>query len=194
MNRTERQLNGEERALLIDLYIEGLDEGNDEKIGRVLQFTLNDPLLDEKISQINSQYASELGFDALTEKVIELVHEHLPSAFKENNLDDKVLTFGDVAKQLNVKNRVPEGEEETNRHLAENDTPLPSYLSLAEIKRIAGELKLVVKDKYWIPFFKEANFLIFRRSQENAAFAMRAKRLLKKRDENDKSSEKTNDK
>jgi hypothetical protein len=194
MNRIEGQLNAEERGLLIDLYIEGLDEGNDEKIGRVLQLSLRDSFLDEMIDRVNSEYVSESVLGALAEKVVELAHEHLPSAFEKNKPENKVLTFGDVAKQLVVKKRVPEGEEETNQYLAENDTPLPAYLSLAEIKRIAEELKLAIKDKYWIPFFREANFLIFRRSQQQAAYATRAKRLQKKREQSHESSEKTNDK
>lgn len=195
MNRFDGQLNGEQRKLLIDLYIEGLDESNDEKVAKVLQFTLRDSILDEMISRINSHYAAELGFDELTETVVELAHEHLTSVFKENEYEEKILTFGDVAKQLIVKNRVPVGEEETNRHLAENATPLPSYLSLAEIKRIAGEIfNLEIKDKYLLPFFREANFLIFRHSQQQAAFATRVKRLQKKKEKNDGSSETTKNK
>lgn len=191
MKSFDGQLNDEQRKLLIDLYIEGLDEGNDEKVGRVLQFTLSDSTLDEMVNRVNSHYAVELGFDELTETVIALAHEHLPSAFKQDEIEEKTLTFGDVAKQLIVKNRVPVGEEEINRQLANNATPLPSYLSLAEIKRIAGEIfNLEIKDKYLVPFFKEANFLIFRHSQQQAAFATRAKRLQKKKEKNDGSSEK----
>lgn len=191
MKRIDGQLNGEQRRLLIDLYVEGLDEGNDEKVAKVLQFTLRDEEFENMISRVNSFYAQELGLDELAEKVVELAHEHLPSAFKENEYEQKVLTFGDVAKQLIAKDRVPNGEEETTRKLAENVTPLPSYMSLAEIKRIAGDLSLKIKDQFWTPFFKEANFLIFRQSQKQAAFATRTKRLQKKKENKDGSSEKT---
>lgn len=194
MKEFKGQLNDEQRELLIDLYVEGLDEGNDEKAATVLQFTLRDEILDEMVNRVNSAYARELGFDELAKTVVELAREHLPSAFKEDSYEEKVLTFGDVAKQLIVKNRVPVGEEETTRRLAENAAPLPNYLSLAELKRIAAELKLKIKDQYWTPFFKEANFLIFRRSQQQAAFATRAKRLRKNKEKNDGTSEKTNDK
>lgn len=187
------QLNDEQRELLIDLYVEGLDAKDDEKVAKVLQFALRDGTLDEMISRVNSFYAQELGFDELADTVVELAREHLPSAFKKNDFEEKTLTFGDVARQLTAKNRVPQGEEEINRQLAENATPLPVYLSLAEIKRIAERLKLKIKDKYWLPFFKEANFLILRRSQQQA-FATRAKRLQKKKEGNDGSSEKTKNK
>jgi hypothetical protein len=193
MKRFDRQLNGEQRELLIDLYIEGLDESSDEKVAKVLQFTLRDEVLDEMISEVNSFYAQELGLDELTKTVVELAHEHLLSAFKEVDLEEKLLTFGDVAKQLAAKNRIPKGEEASNRLLAENATPLPDYLSLAEIKRIAGHLSLKIKEQYWLPFFKEANFLILRRSQQQA-FATRAKRMQNKKGRNDESSEKTSGK
>lgn len=194
MKEFEGQLNGERRKLLIDLYIEGLDESNDEKVAKVLHFTLRDEELDEMVSRVNWFYAQELGFNELAEKVVELAREHLPSAFKENDYEEKILTFGDVAKQLIVKNRVPKGEEEANRQLAENATPLPGYLSLAEIKRIAGELRLQIRDRYWTPFFREAGFLVMRESQQQAAFATRAKRLQKKKENKDGSSEKTKNK
>lgn len=171
-----------------------MDESNDEKVAKVLQFTLRDEEFDEMISRINSCYAAEIGLNELAKTVVELAHEYLPSAFKENNYEEKTLTFGDVAKQLIVKNRVPRGEEEANRRLAENSTPLPSYLSMAEIKRIAGELKLKIKDQYWLTFFKEANFPIFRRSQQQASFATRAKRLQRKKEDNYESREKTKNK
>lgn len=193
MKIIDGQLNGEQRELLVDLYVEGLDEANDEKVAKVLQFTLRDEVLDEMINEINSVYAQESGFDELTKIVVELAHKHLPSAFKEENSEEGFLTFGDVAKQLAAKNRVPKGDEETNRQLAENATPLPNYLSLAEVKRIAGRLRLKIRNQYWLPFFKEANFLILRRSQQQA-FAMRAKRLQNKKGKINESSEKRNDK
>lgn len=191
MKKNDGQLNGEQRELLIDLYIEGLDAKDDEKIAKVLQFTLRDEELDERISRVNSFYAQELGLNELAQTVVELAHEHLPSAFKENDYEEKNLTFGDVAKQLIAKNRVPNGEEETTRQLTENATPLPNYLTLAEIKRIAGELSLKIKDQYWTPFFREAGFLRMRESQQQAAFATRTKRLQKKKETKDGSSEKT---
>lgn len=194
MNRFDGQLNENQRRLLIDLYIEGLDEGNDEKVSRVLGFTLRDEELDQMVSRVNSFYAQELGFDELAETVVELAHAHLPSAFQEDEYEEQVLTFGDVAKQMSAKNRVPTGEEETNRQLADNRTPLPSYLSLSELKRIAEELKLHIKDRYWTPFFREAGFLRMRKSQQQAAFATRAKRLQKKKENKDESREKTKNK
>jgi hypothetical protein len=194
MKKNDGQLNGEQRELLIDLYIEGLDARDDEKIAKVLQFTLRDEELDERISRVNSFYSQEIGLNELAQTVVELAHEHLPSAFKENDYEEKNLTFGDVAKQLIAKNRVPNGEEETTRQLTENATPLPNYLTLAEIKRIAGELSLKIKDQYWTPFFREAGFLRMRESQQQAAFATRTKRLQKKKENQDGSGEKTKNK
>lgn len=190
MKEFKGQLNDEQRELLIDLYVEGLDAKDDEKVAKVLQFALRDEALDEMINRVNSFYAQELGFDELSKTVVELAREHLPSAFKENDFEEKTLTFGDVARQMTAKNRVPKGEEEINRQLAENATPLPDYLSLAEIKRIAAQWKLQFREKYWLPFFKEATFLTLRQSQQQA-FAARAKRNLKTREKKNESGENT---
>lgn len=72
MKKFDGQLNVEQRELLLDLYIEGLDESDDEKVAKVLQLTLRDARLDEMINEINSVYAQEFGFDELANTVVEL--------------------------------------------------------------------------------------------------------------------------
>lgn len=59
MNSINKQLNDEQRELLIGLYVEGLDEADDGKVARVLQFTLHDESLDGMIDEVNSFYAGE---------------------------------------------------------------------------------------------------------------------------------------
>lgn len=193
MEKLNEKLSNEQREFLLELYVEGLDEVSDEKVAKVLKFTLYDEVLDAQIDEVNSFYAQELGFDNLAQTVVGLADEHLQTRYEEVEFEAKILTFGDVAKKLEAKNRVPQGEEENNRQLAENNTPLPDYLSLAEIKRIAGRLKLKFKEKYWSPFFKEATFLTLRESQQQA-FATRAKRPRKGKEKSDESSEKTKNK
>ena len=193
MKRFDEKLNDDERGRLIDLYVQGLDEADDEKVAQVLEFALYDEIVDEKITEINLFYAQESGFDNLAQTVVELADEHLQTRYEEPNFKPKILTFGDVAKKLEEKKRVPAGEEENNRQLTENDMPLPDYLSLTEIKRVAERLKLKFKEKYWQPFFKEATFLTMRQSQQ-LAFAMRAKRPSKNKGKRDESEEKTKDK
>lgn len=193
MEKSNEKLNDRQRELLLEFYIEGLDEADDAKVAKVLQFSLRDETLDAQIDEINSFYAQELGFDNLAQTVVRLADEHLQTRYEETEFEAKTLTFGDVAKKLEAKNRVPQGEEENNRQLAENNTPLPDYLSLAEIKRIAGRLKLKFKEKYWSPFFKEATFLTLHESQQQA-FATRAKRPRKSEEKSDESREKTKNK
>lgn len=188
-----KQLSDKERELLVELYIEGLDEADDEKIVNALHFALYDAEFDRIIDEINASYAEELGFNELAAAVVKLADEHLQSRYEDVEVEKKILTFGDVAKKLAEKNRVPQGEEANNRQLAENNTPLPNYLSLAEIKQIAAQLKLDFKEKYWTPFFKEATFLILRQSQQQA-FATRAKRLPTTKEKPDESSKKNGDK
>ncbi|CAN5141131.1 hypothetical protein BH20ACI1_BH20ACI1_12420 [soil metagenome] len=192
----KRYLHTEEflrRKRLIAAYLKGLETGNTNLTAAVWLAAETDAELERLLDEINFDYESELELTSFAKDanlVRKLADEHLQTRFEEAEFEKKVLTFGDVAKKLEAKNRVPNGEEENNRKLAENDTPLPSYLTLAKIRRVAGQLKIKFKEKYWTPFFKEATFLTLRQSQQQA-FATRRKRELKKKDE---SGKKTTDK
>ncbi|CAN5777075.1 hypothetical protein BH20ACI4_BH20ACI4_04490 [soil metagenome] len=180
------------RKRLISAYIEGLETGNMDLTAAIWLAAETDKELEKILDEINLDYESEFEltpFAKNAELVRELADEHLQTRYEEIEFEKKVLTFGDVAKKLEAKNRVPDGEEANNRKLAENNTPLPNYLSLAEIKRIAAQLKIKFKEKYWTPFFKEATFLTLRQSQQQA-FATRRKRELK----NNESGKKTTNK
>lgn len=184
------------RKRLIAAYLEGLETGDTDLTAAVWLAAEIDTELERLLETINFDYEAELGLTSFAKDaklVRELADEHLQTRFEEIEFEEKVLTFGDVARKLEVKNRIPKGEEENNRRLVEDQTPLPSYLSLAEIKRIAAQMKLNFKEKYWTPFFKEATFLTLRQSQQQA-FATRAKRELKNKEKKNEPSEKTTDK
>lgn len=184
------------RKRLIAAYLEGLETGDTDLTAAVWLAAEIDTELERLLEEINFDYEAELGLTSFAKDaklVRELADEHLQTRFEEIEFEEKVLTFGDVARKLEVKNRIPKGEEENNRRLVEDQTPLPNYLSLAEIKRIAAQMKLNFKEKYWTPFFKEATFLTLRQSQQQA-FATRAKRELKNKEKKNEPSEKTTDK
>lgn len=184
------------RKRLIAAYLKGLETGDTDLTAAVWLAAEIDAELERILEEINFDYESDLELTSFAKDaklVRELADENLQSRYVEVEFEEKVLTFGDVAKKLEAKNRVPKGEEENNRQLAESDAPLPDYLSLAEIKRIAAKLKLEFKEKYWTPFFKEATFLTLRQSQQQA-FATRAKRSQLKKEIKDEPSEKTGDK
>lgn len=195
----KKYLNTEEflrRKRLIAAYLEGLETNDADLTAAVWLAAETDAELEGILDAINFDYEDEFNltpFAANAKLVRELVDEHLQTRFEEIEFEERILTFGDVAQKLETKNRVPPGEEENNRRLAEDKTPLPDYLSLAEIKRIAAQMKLDFKEKYWTPFFKEATFLILRQSQQQA-FATRVKRELKRKEKTNESSEKTADK
>lgn len=184
------------RKRLIVAYLEGLETGDADLTAAVWMAAETDAVLERMLDEINFDCECELELTIFAKDaklVRELADEHLQTRFEEVEFKEKILTFGDVAKKLEAKSRVPAGEEENNRRLAEDKTPLPNYLSLTEIKRIAAQMKLGFKEKYWTPFFKEATFLTLRQSQQQA-FATRAKRELKAKEKSNESSEKTTDK
>lgn len=188
------------RKRLIAAYLEGLETGNTDLTAAVWLAAEQDAGLERILDEINFDMEAELeltafGRDAML--VRELADEHLQTRYVEIKFEEKVLTFGDVAKKLEDKKRVPTGDETTNKVLLENAVPLPEWLSLSEIKRLAAELKIKASERFWSLFRKEAIFLTMRQSQQQAAFATRAKRLQKrgeKADESTKSREKRKNK
>lgn len=183
----KKHLNTEEflrRKRLIAAYLEGLETGDTDLTAAVWLAAETDAELERILDEINFDYESEFEltpFAAGAKLVRELADEHLQTRFEKIEFEEKVLTLGDVARKLEDKRRVPTGDETTNKELLENAMPLPEWLGLSEIKRLAAELKIKASEHFWSLFRKEAIFLTMRQSQQQAAFATRAKRLQKKR-------------
>lgn len=170
------------RERLIDLYVEGLDTGAAEKIAIVLEAAVADNELDRIVHEINRAYEEEHRLTSFVEQaatVRELAREHLPSAFADEELPPRPLTIGDVAKQLEIGQNLPQSERDAARALLENQTPLPKTMSFGEIKRLASELKFAASNLFWRRFLGAAMSLRAARSEEMALFAARQKRLKK---------------
>lgn len=189
----KKHLNTEEflrRKRLIAAYLEGLETGDTDLTAAVWLAAETDAELERILDEINFDYESEFEltpFAAGAKLVRELADEHLQTRFEKIEFEEKVLTLGDVARKLEDKRRVPTGDETTNKELLENAMPLPEWLGLSEIKRLAAELKIKASEHFWSLFRKEAIFLTMRQSQQQAAFATRAKRLQKKEEKDDES-------
>ncbi len=169
------------RERLLDLYVWGLDHGNADAIATVLNAALTDPQLNSLIDEVNQAYEDEERLSPLAneaETVRALLQQHLPSAF-ESPTHQAPLTVRDAASHLQSKNRVPVSDLEAHRLLLNSNVPLPTQLSLVEIKKLAGNLEVKASDLYWKRFQQSAVALWMARSQKQAQLAARSKRKSK---------------
>ena len=169
------------RERLLDLYVWGLDHGDAGAIATALNAALIDPQLNNLIDEINQAYEEEERLSPLAneaETVRTLLRQHIPSAF-ESYPRQVQLTVRDAASHLQSKNRVPVSDSEAHRLLLNSDAPLPTHLTLVEIKKLAVNLKVKASDLYWKRFQQSAVALWMAQSQKQAQLAARSKRKSK---------------
>lgn len=138
-------------------YVRALDAGNLDEIAAVLEIAEGNAELDRIIGEINWSYAEELGLSAATlesEQVRDLLHEHFPSAFDETD-EIPPLTVGEVAAHLVANRQVSPAEQENILKLLRVHMPLPTWLSLPEIRKLSQQLSVSLSDRL-LKAFREA--------------------------------------
>jgi hypothetical protein len=169
-----------ERERLVHQYIQALDQGDTDAIAVVLEAALDDPELDRIIEEIHLSYQEELQLPSTitdAEVVRELVHKYLPSAFKEQEVENELLTVGEVAAYLQAKGRILAIDKEANVSLLNSTVALPEELNVQAIKQLASELGIKASDRYWRSFRDTAIALEMGRGQMEAQLmAARKKR------------------
>jgi hypothetical protein len=181
MNRYVFDEESIRRERLLDLYVWGLDHGDADAIATALDASLTDPQLNNLIDEVNQAFEEEERLSPLAddaETVRTLLRQHIPSAFEPQPHHGQ-LTVRDAASHLQSKNRVPASDLEAHRLLLNSDAPLPTHLTLVEIKKLAVKLKVEATDFYWKRFQHSAVALWMARSQKQAQLAARTKRKSK---------------
>jgi hypothetical protein len=169
-----------ERERLVHHYTRALDQGDADGIAVVLEAALDDPELDRIIEEIHLSFQEELRLPSTAtdvEIVRELVHKHLPSAFEEQEVEDELLTVGEIAACLQAKGRILPIDKEANVRLLSSTVALPEELNVQAIKQLASELGVNASDRYWRSFRDTAIALEMGRGQIQAQLmAAREKR------------------
>lgn len=167
-----RVLDPRERA--IHRYVKALDRGDMDGVAAVLQAAMNDAELGRLISEVNLAYQDEellIPASEDAELVRNLLGEHLVSAFETDEPEDKPLTVGVVAAQLEADRRVPQADREANRLLSGNTVELPEWLSRQEVEHLAKRLGVEASKRFWRVFRDTAITLQIRHSHSQAQLA-----------------------
>jgi hypothetical protein len=138
-------------------YVRALDAGNLDEIAAVLEIAERNAELDRIIGEINWAYAEELGFSDTTlesDKVRDLLQEHFPSAFGETD-EIPPLTVGEVAAHLVANRQVSPADQDNIFILLRVHMPLPTWLSLPEIRKLSQQLSVSLSERL-LKAFREA--------------------------------------
>ena len=164
---------------MIYQYIQALDSGDIDHIEYILQMAQHDAELDRVISEVNEEYASELGLTPLVQtsvKVQELLEKYFTQ--EEVVVDVQPLTVGDVAARMTGDQELSKTHREMGKSLLNNPLVLPEWLSLQAIRQIGAKLRLA--DERFLRAFRDTALqMMMGRGQAQMA-ATRAKRSHRK--------------
>lgn len=183
MNKFYPNKEDERRERLIALYVTALDENNLDCVSSVLTAAQSDAELDRLINEVNADYERELEaipFEQDAEIVRELLQQHLPSAFEPLPQRIEVLTFSDVAKQMDAKGKVLTTDQSANQQLLKIDNPLPAKVTLPEIKRVVANSSVAASEKFWRLFHETAVLLSMKQGHQQGLQAAREKNVQRK--------------
>jgi hypothetical protein len=164
---------------MIYQYIQALDSGDLDHIEQILQTAQHDAEMDRMISEINEEYASELGLTPLAQTSVK-VQELLEKYFTQEEIivDVQPLTVGDVAARMSGDQELSKTHREIGKSLLNNPLVLPEWLSLQAVRQIGAKLRLA--DERFLRAFRDTALqMMMGRGQAQMA-ATRAKRFRRK--------------
>jgi hypothetical protein len=120
-----------------------------------------------------------------------LLQEHFPSAFQEAD-EFPPITVSEVTARLIADRLIPPTDQETSRKLLRVHLPLPTWLSLPEIRKLSQELSLNLSERFLKAFREAAIQMSIGRGQAQMA-ATRRKSSRRYPRSGERSHEETND-
>ena len=166
------------KALLEDSiarYVRALDSGNLDEIASVLQIAEENAEFDRIIEEINWAFAEEIGVSSISlesAQIHTLLQEHYPNAFGESD-EIPPITVSEVAAHLVANRLVPPSERENSQKLLHVKIPLPSWLSLPEIRILSQQFSFNVSERFLKVFRNAAIQMSIGRGQSQMAATRR---------------------
>jgi len=180
-------LTAVEREKLALLYAMAFERGDLEAIEQVLGRAMYDVELDQMLAEVNATYAAEQAETLQanhTQRVRQLLREHIPSAFSDEE-ELPPLTVGDVVAKMQAEaaQRGATRKEilEITKQLQSNAMSLPSPLRLSDVKRLLKQLGVSTNTQFEKLFQDAATLLSMGRGQSLMAATRRQKSASKTR-------------
>ncbi len=173
MNNTEIT-----RQKAIQRYVRAIDKGDLEEIINILEQATTDPDLDLMLIEANQAVEQEEGLTAFakdTAFVRQLVQQHFNSNIMSDEPDARPLTIGEVAARMQADRNVPKSDQAIHKTLLHFSTPLPEFLNIQAIRKLASELQISASEKFWRIFRDTAIMMGIGRGQAQMAAARKQK-------------------
>lgn len=136
-------------------YIAAMEQGDTEGIAAILEMALDDPELDELISEVNEAYEEEEGLTPTArdaDLVRDLLQKHFASAFEDEEVEVAPLEVRQVADRLERDPRVPSTDRGANRSLRDVSVALPRRLDRRGMERLKRDLGVEASERFWRRF------------------------------------------
>ena len=167
-----------DRQKAIQRYVRAIDKGDLEEIIYVLEQATTDSDLDLMLVEINQAVEQEEGLTAFAKDTIfvrQLVQQHFDSNITSEETDARPLTVGEVAARMQADRSVPTPDQIVHKSLLHFSTPLPEFLNIQAIRKLASELQISATEKFWRVFRDTAIMMGIGRGQAQMAAARKQK-------------------
>ena len=168
-------------------YITALEQGDMDGVAAILEMALDDPELDELISEVNEAYQEEEGLTptaADAKLVRDLLQKNFASAFEDEEAKLEPLQVGKVAARLESDSRVPSADKEANRSLRDVHIAVPRRLDHQEMEELKKRLHHVeASERFWRRFKDTAIMMEIGRANDPSRLAAREVRARRARRE-----------
>lgn len=179
------------RQKAIQRYVSALDKGNLDDVLVVLEEATEDPILDRMIVEINQAIEQEEGltpFAKDAQLVRTLVEKHFDN-FQLAESDDRPITVGDVAARMQADRNVPVSDQVVHKELVRLAIPLPKFLNIQAIRKLASNLQVNASEKFWRVFRDTAIMMGIGRGQARMAAARKQKARKSRANKDDRKHE-----
>lgn len=172
-----REIELRDRAL--HRYITALERGDMDGVAAILEIALDDPELDELISEVNQAYQEEEGLTPTADEaklVRKLLQKNFASAFEDEEAKIEPLEVKEVAARLESDRRVPSADQEANRSLRDIHIVLPRRLGRQEMEGLKKGLHVEASERFWRRFKDTAIMMEIGRANDPSRLAAREER------------------
>ncbi len=172
-----REIELRDRAL--HRYITALERGDMDGIATILEVAVDDPELDELISEVNQAYQEEEGLTPTADDaklVRNLLQNNFASAFEDEEAKIAPLEVKEVVARLESDRRVPSADQEANRSLRDVHIVLPRQLGRQEMEGLKEGLHVEASERFWRRFKDTAIMMEIGRANDPSRLAAREER------------------
>jgi len=143
------------RQKAVQRYVSAIDKGDLNQIVLIFEQATYDPILNQRLIEINQAIEQEEGLTVLAQDVVfvrKLVQQHFNSNNEIGEFYERPLTIGEVAARMQADRNIPASDLSVHKNLLGLSIPLPEFLNIQAIRKLASDLQINASEKFWRVF------------------------------------------